>query len=598
VKQESLFLDPHTVKQAALPDQTAQTGSPVAEIAFDIESTGNNPMRDDVVGISLCRKPGMAVYVPIRHLNGPNVPEALSILKPLMEDASISKIGHNLKFDILMLRREGLKVVGPLYDTMIAAYLLNPGKPNHSLEETGLEYLHYRKKAFLEVLGKRSSFAEVPLAEAVPYGAEDAELSMELKGILFPLLEDEKLMHLYWTIEMPLIRVLVDMESYGVKIDVHLLRDLSKQLDQELAHLESTIYRLAGQKFNINSPKQLATILFEVIGLKPGKKTKTGFSTRVDVLEELARGHELPAQILNYRSLYKLKTTYIDVLPQLVHPATGRVHTSFNQTVTATGRLSSSDPNLQNIPIRTHWGTRIREAFVAEAGHVLLSGDYSEIELRILAHLSRDRGLLQAFRDNIDVHARTASELFHKPISAVSTDERRFAKTINFGVIYGMSAFGLSQTLGISPKQAGEFIQHYFETHSGVKAYLDQTVEQARKQGFVTTMLGRKRSIPDINSSNASVRQGAERIATNTPLQGTAADLIKIAMIRIYDQFEKRRLKSRMVLQIHDELLFEAPSDEFETVQKLVCHEMEHAMQLDVPLKVDIGWGKNWAEAH
>jgi DNA polymerase-1 len=376
------------------------------------------------------------------------------------------------------------------------------------------------------------------------------------------------------------------------------LSTLSEELQRELDTLQSSIYGLAGQEFNINSPKQLAKVLFEDLGLKPGKKTKTGFSTAVEVLEELALTHELPAQILNYRTLYKLKTTYIDALPQLVQPATGRVHTSFNQTVTATGRLSSSEPNLQNIPIRTEWGTRIRETFIAEKGHLLLSADYSQIELRILAHLSRDKGLMQAFRDDVDVHARTASELFHKAMPEISGDERRFAKTINFGVIYGMSAFGLSQALGISPKDAAEFIQHYFATHSGVKAYLDQTLETARQQGYVLTMHGRKRQIPDINSANITARQAAERIATNTPLQGTAADLIKIAMIRIHDLIRTRKLRSRMVLQIHDELLFEVPEDELELMQKLVCREMEGAMKLSVPLKVDMGWGKNWAEAH
>jgi DNA polymerase-1 len=597
MKQGSLFDPPQEP-----PEKThATVGTArhsLSELAFDVETTGNNPFADDIVGISLCRERGSAVYIPIRHVHGPNLPEAPAILKPVMEDPSVAKIGHNLKFDILMLRREGINVAGPLFDTMVAAYLLNPGKPNHSLEDTGLEYLQHRKKPFLEVLGKRASFAEVPLAEAVPYAAEDAALAMELKNTLFPLLEDEKLSDLYFTIEMPLISVLADIESYGVKIDIKRLSTLSEELQRELDTLQSSIYGLAGQEFNINSPKQLAKVLFEDLGLKPGKKTKTGFSTAVEVLEELALTHELPAQILNYRTLYKLKTTYIDALPQLVQPATGRVHTSFNQTVTATGRLSSSEPNLQNIPIRTEWGTRIRETFIAEKGHLLLSADYSQIELRILAHLSRDKGLMQAFRDDVDVHARTASELFHKAMPEISGDERRFAKTINFGVIYGMSAFGLSQALGISPKDAAEFIQHYFATHSGVKAYLDQTLETARQQGYVLTMHGRKRQIPDINSANITARQAAERIATNTPLQGTAADLIKIAMIRIHDLIRTRKLRSRMVLQIHDELLFEVPEDELELMQKLVCREMEGAMKLSVPLKVDMGWGKNWAEAH
>lgn len=597
MKQGSLFDHPQEAPKPS-PVRHKPASHNLTELAFDVEATGNNPFTDSVVGISLCRDQGSAVYIPVRHSHGPNLPDAPAILKPVMENHSVAKIGHNLKFDILMLRREDINVAGPLYDTMVASYLLNPGKPNHSLEDTGLEYLQHRKKPFLEVLGKRASFADVPLAEAVPYAAEDAALAMELKNVLFPLLEDEKLSDLYFTIEMPLIRVLADIESYGVKIDTQRLQELSKELERELDNLQSSIYRIAGQEFNINSPKQLAKILFEDLGLKPGKKTKTGFSTSVDVLEELAVGHELPAAILNYRTLYKLKATYIDALPQLVQPTTGRVHTSFNQTVTATGRLSSSEPNLQNIPVRTDWGTRIRETFIADKGHLLLSADYSQIELRILAHLSHDKGLMQAFRDNVDVHARTASELFHKAIPEISADERRFAKTINFGVIYGMSAFGLSQALSIPPKEAAEFIQHYFATHSGVKAYLDQTLEIAREQGYVLTMHGRKRQIPDINSSNINVRQGAERTATNTPLQGTAADLIKIAMIRIHHLIGEKGLRSRMVLQIHDELLFEVPEDELAIMQKLVRHEMEHAMNLSVPLKVDMGWGKNWAEAH
>lgn len=597
MKQTSLFdHQPEPGKKHA-PQKISHVRS-VLELAFDVEATGNNPMNDDVVGISLCREHGKAYYVPMRHAEGPNLPEASDILRGVFEDAAVAKTGHNLKFDIMMLRREGINVQGPLYDTMVAAYLLNPNKPNHSLEETGLEYLHHRKRPFLEVLGKRKSFAEVPLDDAVPYAAEDAALAFELKEILFPKLEEEGLARLYTDIEMPLIKVLAEIESAGVKIDIPLLHDLSKELERELDNLQADIYRVAGQEFNINSPKQLAKVLFEDLGLKTGKKTKTGFSTSVDVLEDLAHHHELPGHILSYRTLHKLKTTYIDTLPTLARPETERIHTSFNQTVTATGRLSSSDPNLQNIPVRTDWGTRIRGAFIADNGHMLLSADYSQIELRILAHMSGDGGLVQAFQNNIDVHARTASELFRKPVDAVTSDERRFAKTINFGVIYGMSAYGLSEALGIAPKEAAEFIHHYFATHGGVKAYIEQTLESARKQGYVTTLFGRRRQIPDIKSSNINIRQAAERVATNTPLQGTAADLIKIAMIRIHDTILAKNMKTKMVLQIHDELLFEVPERELEAVQKMVRLEMEGVMTLSVPLKVDMGWGKNWAEAH
>ncbi|KAF0185590.1 MAG: DNA polymerase I [Nitrospirae bacterium] len=597
MKQASLF-DQQPEPQKRCAPQSVSSSHSLKELAFDVEATGSNPLRDQIVGISLCREHGKAYYVPVRHSEGPNLPEAFLLLRGVLEDAAVAKIGHNLKFDTMMLRREGIEVSGLLYDTMVASYLLNPNKPNHSLEEVGLEYLQHRKRPFLEVLGKRASFADVPLAEAVPYAAEDAALALELKGILFPMLEQEGLSQLYFDIEMPLIRVLADIESAGVKIDLPLLHGLSKELERELDNLQAAIYRVAGQEFNINSPKQLAKVLFEDLGLKPGKKTKTGFSTSVDVLEDLAHQHELPAHILGYRTLHKLKTTYIDTLPLLADPGTKRIHTSFNQTVTATGRLSSSEPNLQNIPVRTDWGTRIRGAFIAEEGHVLLSADYSQIELRILAHMSGDEGLLHAFRHTIDVHARTASELFQKPVDEVSADERRFAKTINFGVIYGMSAYGLSEALSIAPKEAAEFIHHYFATHPGVKAYIEKTIETARRQGYVSTLLGRKRHIPDIGSSNINVRQAAERIATNTPLQGTAADLIKIAMIRIHTMLKTEKLRTKMVLQIHDELLFEVQEDELDILQKIVRHEMEGAMKLAVPLKVDMGWGQNWAEAH
>ncbi|HMK43316.1 MAG TPA: DNA polymerase, partial [Dissulfurispiraceae bacterium] len=500
MKQASLF-DDH---QPPEKDAHRQSPSPhtLKELAFDVETTGNNPMSDSVVGIALCRREGEAYYVPVRHADGPNLPDAPEILSSIFEDETVAKIGHNLKFDIFMMRREGIEVRGPLFDTMVASYLLNPNWPNHSLEEVGLEYLHHRKRPFREVLGKKASFAEVPLEKAAPYAAEDAELAFELRQILFPKLDAEGLAQLYHEIEMPLIRVLADMETAGVKIDIPLLTALSKELERDLVNLQTTIYRTAGQEFNINSPRQLAKVLFEDLGLKPGRKTKTGFSTSVDVLEDLAHQHELPGHILNYRTLHKLKTTYIDTLPALAEPSSKRIHTSFNQTITATGRLSSSDPNLQNIPVRTEWGTRIRSAFIADSGSLLLSADYSQIELRILAHMSGDAGLTHAFQHNIDVHARTASEVFQKPVDAVSADERRFAKTINFGVIYGMSAFGLSEALDIAPKDAAEFIQHYFATHSGVKSYIEETLETARRQGYVSTLFGRKRQIPDVRSTN------------------------------------------------------------------------------------------------
>ncbi len=599
MEQPSLFQS-YIVKA---PDATDKESNKIQKsitfdsISFDVEATGKDPMTDTLVGIALCSEKGSACYVPIRHLNTPNIPDALIILKDVFEDGNIAKIGHNLKFDILMLRQEGINVRGKLYDTMVASYLLNPNKQGHSLEDVGIEYLSHKKKSFKEVLGKHASFAEVPIDEAAQYAAEDAELAMELKEILFDRLQAEGLRKLYFEIEMPLIYVLTEMQYAGIKIDSGLLADLSKELDRELEVLRSRIYAIAGQSFNINSPQQLSKILFQDLGLKAGKKTKTGHSTSVEVLQQLAASHELPAEILNYRTLNKLKTTYTDTLPNLVNKKTGRIHTSFNQTVTATGRLSSSDPNLQNIPIRGELGTRIRQAFIAGEGSALISADYSQIELRILAHMSNDSGLIDAFNRGIDIHTRTASEIFNVSPDAVTPDLRRAAKTVNFGIIYGISPFGLSESLGIAPKEAAGLIESYFTGHKGVREFIDKTLHEVKNNGYVTTLLNRKREIPDINSSNANIRQQAERMAINTPIQGTAADLIKIAMIRISNQLAKRGLKTRMILQIHDELLFEVPEKEMEEMKKLIKYEMESALELSVPLVVDIRTGRNWAEA-
>ncbi len=573
--------------------------------AFDTEATGRNPLRDHLVGISLCWERDRACYVPVGHaqaLMSENAQLARdkvrNILSPLFHDPGISKIGHNLKYDIVMLAGEGIEVVGHLYDTMIAAYLLNPNKPGHSLDEVSFEYLSRRKKSFMEVLKKRQSFADVPLDEATAYAAEDAALAFELKDILFAKLWEQDLESVYSDIEMPLIRVLVDMERAGVSIRTSLLEEMSRELADEILAIEKRIYSLAGEEFNINSPKQLSSILFAKLGLSPTRKTKTGFSTGMDVLEELAEVHDLPREVLQYRSLTKLKTTYIDVLPGLVNPATGRVHTSFNQTVTATGRLSSSDPNLQNIPIRGEWGKRIREAFVAEEGNLLLSADYSQVELRILAHLSGDEGLISAFNNGLDIHARTAAEIFGVPLDGVTTEMRRTAKTVNFGVIYGISSFGLSETLNIDRKEAERYIRQYFDRHPGVKRYVEELISGATHKGFVTTLFGRRRPVPELNNKNRAVRQLGERLAVNSPIQGTAADLIKIAMINIKKRLHDERLGARMILQVHDELLFELPETELETVRNMVREEMEGVKILSIPLKVEIGYGRNWAEAH
>jgi DNA polymerase-1 len=573
------------------------------EFAFDVEATGRNPVTAELVGLSLCIQKGNAFYVPVSHTYH-GVPhqiletDLIRILSGALEDRKIAKIGHNLKYDIMVLRKNGVYVSGPLLDTMIASYLLNPNKPNHSLEEVALEYLSSRKKTFNEVLAGRSTFSEVSIEEATPYACNDAHLSLELREILFDRLRENNLENLYLSIEMPLLYVLADMEMAGVRIDSDKLEGISKELEREIEGIGRRIYFLAGEEFNINSPKQLSRVLFHTLGFQPGKKTKTGFSTEMGVLEDLAESHELPREILTYRSLTKLKATYIDVLPALINPKTGRVHTSFNQTITSTGRLSSSEPNLQNIPVRGEWGRRIRETFIAEKDNLLISADYSQVELRLLAHLSNDQGLIDAFRNDLDIHSRTAAEIFGIPEEKVTTDLRRIAKTVNFGVIYGISPFGLSETLSISRDEAKKYIEQYFRRHPGVKNYIENSIHEARNNGYVTTLFGRRRAIPEIRSKNASVRQQGERLAMNSPIQGTAADIIKIAMIRILEKFTERRLKAKMILQVHDELLFELPESELETVTGIVRKEMEEVITLAVPLRVDMNYGKNWAEAH
>jgi DNA polymerase-1 len=573
------------------------------KFAFDIEATSLNPIAGSLVGLALCAEKGRAFYIPVSH-SYPGIPDqinkkdALATLARIFEDEQIEKTGHNLKYSIMILNKDGIHVKGPLYDTMIASYLINPNKTNHALEEVALEYLSYRKKTFTEILNKKGSFPEIPLEAATSYASENACLSFELGDILFSTLRENDLENIYLNIEMPLIYVLVDMEGAGVKIDSNKLQGISKELERELDGIQKRIFFLAGEEFNINSPKQLSNVLFHSLGFQPRKKTKTGYSTEMGVLEELAESHELPREILNYRSLGKLKTTYIDVLPTLINPETGRIHTSFNQTVTATGRLSSSDPNLQNIPIRGEWGKRIRETFIAEEGNLLLSADYSQVELRILAHLSNDDVLIDAFNNNIDIHARTASEIFSIPIDKITPDIRRIAKTVNFGVIYGISPFGLSETLSISRDDAKKYIEQYFNRHPGVKSYIERTIEEAANKGYVKTLFGRRRAIPEIKSKNPNIRQQGERLAINSPVQGTAADIIKIAMINIWKKIKDRGLKTRMILQVHDELLFELPLEELETVKNIVKKDMEEVIKLRVVLSVDIKHGKNWAEAH
>ncbi|MBI5203352.1 MAG: DNA polymerase I [Nitrospirae bacterium] len=573
------------------------------EFAFDIEATGKNPLADSIVGFSVSLNKESGYYIPLCH-SYPEAPEqinktgAFNVFAPFFENHEIAKIGHNLKYDTMMLRQEGINTKGMLYDTMLAAYLINPNKPNHSLEEVGFEYLSCRKKTFAEVLNKRNSFADVPVEDATAYAAGDAVLALELKEVLFNKLKENCLEGIYFDIEMPLINILSDMEEAGVKIDADKLNDISKELARELDSLQRRIYFLSGEEFNINSPKQLSNVLFHSLGLKPGRKTKTGFSTDVGVLEELAATHELPREILNWRSLTKLKTTYVDVLPGLVNPKTGRVHTSFNQTATATGRLSSSDPNLQNIPIKGEWGKRIRETFIPEKGNLLLSADYSQVELRILAHLSKDEALVEAFTKGIDVHTRTASEIFGVPTDRVTPEMRRTAKTVNFGVIYGISPFGLSETLSVSWDEAKKYIEKYFDRHPGVRKYIETVLSDVKRDGYAMTLSGRRRPVPELISQNSNIRSQGERLAVNSPIQGTAADIIKTAMINIWRRLKQDCLNTKMLLQVHDELLLEAPEAELEMARDILKTEMEGVIRLEVPLKVDIGYGRNWAEAH
>jgi DNA polymerase-1 len=576
------------------------------EFSFSIEPSpkgGNIPITENIVGLALTVDKDHPFYIPISHsypgeLSQIGREDMVKILSPIFKDEKISKIGHNLKYEILILKGQGISLKGTLFDTMIASYLINPNKQNHSLKEVTLEYLTKRGGSLTEVIGTRKSFAEVPIDEAAYYATDTVTTTLELKKILFNKLREENLVRVYFDVEMPLINVLADMEEAGVKIDTDRLKNIAKELEGELDGIQRRIYFLAGEEFNINSPKQLSRVLFQSLGFQPTKKTKTGFSTELSVLEELSASHELPREVLNYRSLNKLKTTYVDALPHLVNPGTGRIHTSFNQTATATGRLSSSDPNLQNIPIRGNWGRRIRETIITEEENILLSADYSQVELRILAHLSQDGGLLDAFRNDLDIHTRTASELFGVPIDKVTSEMRRIAKTVNFGVIYGISPFGLSETLSISREDAKKYIEQYFYRHPGVKRYIEDVLDIAKNQGYVVTLFGRKRAIPELKNRALMIRQQGERLAINSPIQGTAADIIKIAMIQIGKDFRDRSLRARMILQVHDELLFELPIQELETVKNIVREKMEKAVELSVPLKVDIGHGRNWAEAH
>ncbi|MBI4844566.1 MAG: DNA polymerase I [Nitrospirae bacterium] len=573
------------------------------EFVIDTETTSPSPVSAELVGISISLSPEKAYYIPVCHSYA-GVPRqlpkknVLDGLRDVMGDSGIKKTGHNIKYDLIVLKNEGIELRGISFDTMIASYLLNPNRANHSLEDTAMSHLSLKKETYKEVAGKKKDFSEVAVEDAARYSGGDAAVTLRLRRKLEPDLVNEELREIFDDIEMPLIEVLADMEMAGIKIDSGLMESLSVMLERELQTIEKRIYFIAGEEFNINSPKQLQEVLYEKLGLRKIKKTKTGYSTDVDVLEELSIEHELPREILEYRGLSKIKSTYLDALPKIVNPKTGRIHTSFNQTITATGRLSSSDPNLQNIPARGEWGMRIREAFVADRGNLFLSSDYSQIELRILAHLSGDEGLIEAFTNDGDIHARTASALFNIPEEKVTGEMRRRAKVVNFGVIYGMSPYGLSKELGIPPGEAKDYIERYFARHSGVNKYIAALIKEVTESGYALTLYGRKRAIPELRSMNKNTKQLGERLAINTPIQGSAADIIKIAMINIHRRISKERLKAKLLLQVHDELLLEFPEGEKKAVEALVREEMENAIKLNVPLKVEMGTGKNWATAH
>jgi DNA polymerase-1 len=571
-----------------------------SEISCEVVWEKNPPT--DLIGIAISDGSD-AFYVPLGHTNAHTqlpAKEVFAALAPVLSNSKIKKYGHDLKTTLVNLIQWNVEVLNG-FDIFLAAYLLNPAKNSYELAELAWEYLHQQVPTANDVAGgkgKTYPLALVPVDKMTAYSGERADAIFALAPTLAAKLKKIDAIDLFREVEMPLLYVLTAMEKKGVLVDTSLLKQMSVELGQLLSISEEKIFRLAGEKFNINSPKQLQIILFEKLKLPSGKKTKEGFSTDVDVLSYLALSHELPAEILAYRSLSKLKSTYVDALPALINPQTGRIHTSYNQTVAATGRLSSSNPNLQNIPIRTLEGKRIRQAFIAAPDCVLISADYSQIELRVLAHLSEDEVLLGAFSSGEDIHSRTASDIFGVFPQMVNADMRRQAKVINFGILYGMSAFGLARELGVSLKIAQAYIDGYFQRYKKVRIYLDGILEDARRDGFVCTLLNRRRYLPELKSKIPSVRQFAERMAINTPIQGTAADLIKVAMVNIAQLLMKKNLVSRLIMQVHDELVLEAPVKEKEEVMKLVKKEMEEVIKLKVPLRVEIAFGLNWDEAH
>lgn len=573
------------------------------EICFDTETTGTDANNCELVGLSFAIQPGEAWYVPV-SANQAECQQVVNEFKVVLESESIAKIGQNIKYDILVLKWYGVQVRGTLFDTMLAHYILDPDS-RHSMDILAENYLGYSPVSITSLIGAKGknqgNMRDVELEKIKEYAAEDADITLQLKQAFEPLLAPVNGDKLLNEIENPLIYVLADMEREGVKVDRQTLEDFSKQLEKDVAQLESSIYEKAGVRFNIASPKQLGEVLFDKLQLDPkAKKTKTGqYQTGEDVLLTLAHKSDIVQDILDFRQMQKLKSTYVDALPQLINPKTGRIHTSYNQAVAATGRLSSNNPNLQNIPIRTERGREVRKAFIPrDENHVILSADYSQIELRLIAEISQDKNMLEAFAQGLDIHTATAAKVYGVPLAEVSSTQRRNAKAVNFGIIYGQSAFGLSQNLGIPRKEAAEIIESYFNQYPGIKQYMQNTMISAREKGYVETIMGRRRYLRDINSQNATIRGFAERNAINAPIQGSAADMIKLAMIRIHQDIIDQKLASRMTMQVHDELVFDVPKGEVEAMKTIIAERMKHAMPVGVPIEVEIGQGLNWLEAH
>ena len=602
---DNLATIPHTytlVDTQEKRDELVEKLALAKAFAFDTETTGTDPITAELVGMSFAIEEGVAYYVPVPAERS----EAQGIveqLRAVLEDEQALKIGQNIKYDYLIMQGYGVELGGPMFDTMVAHYLLQP-ELSHGMDYLAEIYLKYDTIKIEQLIGPRGrgqkNMRDLAPADICDYACEDADVTLKLKHILEKELVTAGADKLFYDIEMPLVRVLAYMERNGARISTEALKETSRYFTERLMQIEREIYELAGFSFNIASPKQVGEVLFERIKIvEKAKKTKSGqYSTSEEVLEGLRSKHPIVEKILDHRGLKKLLSTYVDALPALINPATGKIHTSFNQTVTATGRLSSSNPNLQNIPIRNEDGKEIRKAFIPEPGCEFFSADYSQIELRIMAHLSGDENLIEAFRSGEDIHAATAAKIYHVPIGEVTREQRSRAKTANFGIIYGISVFGLAERMNVSRSEAKELIENYFETYGGVKRYMDESIQVAREKGYIETILHRKRYLPDINSHNSVVRGYAERNAINAPIQGSAADIIKIAMIEIYRRFRAEGLRSTMILQVHDELNFSVYPEEKEQVQRIVIEAMESAYRMQVPLSADFGWGTNWLEAH